>query len=157
MSILPHRTSPESMTPAPATGRMSRHVFRAVPSVEWKIRWRVILPASSPNTAPSPATLEAILTEDGISVVLSDRRGETLFEQRMESTVAGTEGAEHRLHEWRGRTQPSNDTPVVRILVATGQPPLVRTTLPELMGLPAGRYDLAEAAPVLSTAANQAS
>lgn len=157
MSILPHRTSPESMTPPPATERLPRGVFRVVRLVEWKVRWRVILPATSPNTMPSPATLEAVLCDDEITVVLSDREGKTLFEQRMEATREEEDGKGHRLLEWRCRSQSSDGTPLVRVLVAAGQPPLVRTTLPELMGLPGGRYDLVEAAPIPSAASNQAS
>lgn len=145
------------MAPSTASRPTERSSSRTTPEVGWTLRWRAILPATSPNTVPAPASLEASVSENGILVGLRDRRGKLLFEQRIESTFDRTIADGHVLLEWTAPSRASTGPPLARILVATGQGPLVRTMLPELVGLPGGRYDLAEAIPVPGAVASRPS
>ena len=98
-----------------------------------KVSWRVML--SGPGR--SPAVLEATLTPEGVGIVLRDCQGDPIDERWIDADVARSESGGRILLEWRSARRCE-----IRILLTSGHVPLVRSRLPESMGLPGGRYDL---------------
>ena len=150
MSILPHQTSPDTM----AVTRPRRDVMGSsnrvdpVPAPNWRILWRAIQPATVRESEPTATTLEALLSPDAIELTLRDRHGANIRQRRFEVVSTALERDDIRLLEWRTSPEQASVRAIARILLEVGRPPLVRTTLPESMGLAGGRYDVLESAPI---------
>lgn len=149
MSILPPRTSPSPLDASPASddfrgSDLRIKASRRGPLVEsgacWRVEWRVFLrdPASDPPVKKT--ALRAHLGQKVIHLELVDPQGNklavnTLEVRRTERPVDG--GC---LFQW---TVEGEARPVARLMTdETGEAPLLRTSLPEYLGLTGGHHDL---------------
>ena len=157
MSILPHRTSPRPLTTGEQRSRRLDGLpsrMRHAPNLSWRVHWRAILPATTPGKAHATARLEAFLSSEGIELTLRDQHGAVLGQRWLDAVASSVQTNTHLLLEWARPEEsptdrgPSSDLMMVRVLLEEGRKPLVRTMLPESMGLPGGRYDLVEATPL---------
>ncbi|MBC03588.1 MAG: hypothetical protein CMJ34_09855 [Phycisphaerae bacterium] len=150
MSILPHQTSPDTMAVTrprkDVVGPSSR--IDSVPAPTWRVLWRAIQPATGPGSEPASTTLEALLSPEVIELKLRDRHGAILDQRRFDVVSAELQRDDMHLLEWRPSPEQASERAMARILLEAGRPPLVRTTLPESMGLPGGRYDVLESTPI---------
>ena len=117
-----------------------------------------MIPSTDSTSDPVPARMEAVLSSEGISLTILDQQGDLLRKQWLEARSNRVERKGHLLLEWA--VHPESDSSgsiLARILLAGGQPPLVRTRLPESIGLPGGRYDLQACGPLPKASAIAAS
>ena len=118
----------------------------------WEVHWRAILPATTPGTAHATATLEAILSPERVELTLRDQQGAVLGQQWFEAVTVSIQTGNHLLLEWASPGgdphDPKPNSVLIRVLLEAGREPLIRTTLPETMGLAGGRYDLMNAAAI---------
>ena len=149
MSILPPRTSPSPLVASPTSDdfhgsdlriKAARQGSLLATDTCWRVEWRVLLrdPASDPPVKKT--VLRAYLGQEVIHLELVDPQGkkliaDTLQVRRTERTVDG--GC---LVQW---TVDGERRPLARLMTdENGEAPLLRTSLPEHLGLTGGRHDL---------------
>ena len=149
MSILPPRTSPSPLDASPTSDDFRGSDLRIKASrrgsiVEsracWRVEWRALLrdPASDPPVKKT--VLRAHLGQEVIRLELVDHQGKTLAADTLEvrRTERPVDGG--CLVQWTVDGEPR---PVARLMTdETGEAPLLRTSLPEHLGLTGGHHDL---------------
>ncbi|MAB71028.1 MAG: hypothetical protein CMJ54_00805 [Planctomycetaceae bacterium] len=141
MSILPGRTTPHQ-----SLGERSQPdvaPLSALPETV-ELAWRALQPTEMTDgktTAYGPAMVRARLHADGIEIELHEdheRTGLRMIACEVSASVVRRDDRTMRVLRWATDAGES----LARIVVETGQPPVVRTTLPTRLGLAGGTYDL---------------
>ena len=144
MSILPPRTSPPHPTASPTQPAATVSFAKDTTwTVQWAIRLRLPATESDPTDGAEiiDGQLVARLNERSIELELRNADGDLIRERHLAASFAMKPTRRGMLAEW---TSPDrNLAPLARLLLTEGLAPVLRTTLPSLLGIPGGRHGLA--------------